>query len=383
MNASTSTLSSIPPPLPPKNYRRISLGFFTSSKRRFTSYSSSHVPSNELPPYSRWSTESDSEKTRKRPTSLFSWRSKRMSCVAIDRVDVDSTKLKDGRGDDKQSYISDRKGRRIRTDLPPLPRLVIEVDTASSYSNISISPIPRTTPHSSLSSPPSLPEFRLSTFQPLDFDSPTSSTSNTRATRAEEYDATTHRPLKRLPPSDNASPTTVPLTRRLEPRSPRIESRPRSVSSLAHTSSSPVSRPRTPVTPPALSSSMSRSTSFTLTLPTVSEVVPNPSPCRHKLRPIVIAPRKPSLSPSCSSSASPSPPSTPRSGSLSSRSASVSSVQTLVDAAESPFQHKREELEETKSLKEQVDWSEVENTLRNLSGERLQILLKEVRRAKA
>jgi len=372
MNASTSTLSSIPPPLPPKHQRRLSLSSLTSTIRRSTSVSSSPGPSNKLPPYSRWSAKPDLEKARKRPTSLFSWRSKRTSCVTLDPLGSDEKRLDTGGGGDEYPIVSDRKGRRIRTNLPPVPRLVIDVDSSPSYISAYYSLTPRTAQRADSNAPPSLPEFRRSTFQPLDLHSTTTPSSS--AAGVFDLPPSPRSSPFRTPPSKNSSPPSNPPLRRLEPRSPRIDARPRSVATLPPANC----RPRTPVNTPA--PPMIRSTSFTLSLPTVAEVVPNPSPSRHKLRPIVIAPRKSSLSSASPSSSSPSLPSTPRSGYFSSRSGSFSSTQTHVDLPETS---RNVTSEEGSSFREKVDWSEIERTLRDLSEERLQILLEEVRRAKA
>jgi hypothetical protein len=116
---------------------------------------------------------------------------------------------------------------------------------------------------------------------------------------------------------------------------------------------------------------MIRSPSFTLSLPTVAEVPPpSPTPApKRKLKPISIAPRTPSV------------PSTPDLSQSS--TANSSPCFSTLDFKEAVVGKERRTSEVVVDEKKgKVDWEDLEKRLRGLSEDRLQILLRELERAK-
>ncbi|GAA5876965.1 hypothetical protein JCM16303_006353 [Sporobolomyces ruberrimus] len=411
--AETSPLP-LPPPVPPKFERRISIKSITASIRRSTSFSLDSDQSL----FSPWSSDGTRRKAR-RPSSLFSWRSNRGSVF-----EASNEKRKgegSGKGEleafERKTAGSRKLGHRIQlpSSRSSTPQLIIEVDSLPSLFTPNYRPT-ASPPPDQASVPPSLPDFRRSTFQPLSCDNfyfdptfapalppkvsqqlasrgpfpnrplstlsvnqvdplqplkvqrtrtcqPDTKPSGTRSSTADIFSAST----------DSRSPSPSPSVR-LEPRSPRVQRRARS------RPASPAPPPVTPVKPRSLpslppppspsssSSSMIRSPSFTLSLPTVAEIPASPTPApQRKLRPIVIAPRTPP---------------TPSSPGLSHSSTASSSPSFI--SFDTHLQARR--LEEESPMREEkenrIDWDDLEKRLRNLSEDRLHILLAELKRNK-
>ncbi|GAA5959495.1 hypothetical protein JCM3765_002346 [Sporobolomyces pararoseus] len=411
-----------PPPLPPKHERRLSIKSIAASLRRSTSFSSTVDGES---PFSHWSSQDENRFTKsRRSSSLFSWKSNRSSVVVVERSDEIEEKLKTYKFPSKAntSSRSNSRSRRARNTSPPppVPPLVIEIDSLPTLSSNHYKPLPSTLSRVSPSSeraslPPSLPDFRHSTFQPLTLDALTSTMppslprlpttvakqlaargpfpNRPLSTASSKSTDHTSKPRSRTTPaSSQRSPTPLPLppaapgsgtsklssAPRLEPRSPRVHRRTRSTPIISPPSTSllrtppPVSSlppPPAPSTGSSASSSMVRSPSFTLSLPTVAEVPPSPTPPpKRKLRPILIAPRTPST------------PSTPDLSHFSTANSSPSF---------SSFELKDKDGVKSSVLesggleqKEKIDWEDLEKRLRNLSEDRLQILLAELERTK-
>ncbi|GAA5996378.1 hypothetical protein JCM5350_005118 [Sporobolomyces pararoseus] len=408
-----------PPPLPPKHERRLSIKSITASLRRSTSFSSNIDGES---PFSHWSSQDDNRFSKsRRSSSLFSWKSNRSSIVVVEKSDEVEEKLKAYKFPSKanKSSRSTSRSRRPRNSSPPppVPPLVIEIDSLPTLSNNHYKPLSPTLSRISTSSerasiPPSLPDFRKSTFQPLALDTLTStvpslprlpttvakqlaargpfpnrplSTASSKSTnltsrpRSRTVSVCSQRCPTPLPPTTpESSPSKLSSAPRLEPRSPRVHRRTRSTSSIPTSSSSLLRTPPSVSSlppPPApssgssSSSSMIRSPSFTLSLPTVAEVPPSPTPPpKRKLRPIVIAPRTPST------------PSTPDLShfSTANSSPSFSSFELNDKDAKSKAVVEPGRFEQ----KEKIDWEDLEKRLRNLSEDRLHILFAELERTK-
>ncbi|GAA5897587.1 uncharacterized protein JCM6883_006746 [Sporobolomyces salmoneus] len=345
--------------------------------------------------------------TTRRPASLFSWKSSRSSIVVTStagsrKEEEDAKEFRKFKFPQTPStpFASTPKHQYLRTSSSPssVHPLVIEIESLPSLPEGTYKPLPsKTSERPSL--PPSLPDFRHSTFQPLAFDTdsvmvPPPQTSF--AKRLASKGPFPNRPLSTLsstssgpvhssssshsPSPDKAStPPRSTSSPRLEPRSPRTRTPRRSRSTpnlFSASSSSPQPAPPTPpplpithLSPSPSSSSMHRSPSFTLSLPTVAEVPPSPPPPvpRRVLRPIVIAPRTPST------------PSTPSSNQsqFSSANSSPRSLGTFELKQEAKIVEEKESREE--ETKERIDWADLERRLRNLSEDRLQVLLAELR----
>jgi hypothetical protein len=198
-------------------------------------------------------------------------------------------KLKSYKFPQKSPSVRSSKHRRSRASSPPppVPPLVIEIDSLPTYTNENYKPLPRHSPSQKSassdrpSSPPSLPDFRRSTFQPLSFDTTSSTlppppvpklpTKITKQLAARG--PFPNRPLSTLSPnspdslsetrqSSNRSSTPLPpstpeaSTRRfssvprLEPRSPRVHRRTRSTPSLPPPSTQSISSSALPLNAP-------------------------------------------------------------------------------------------------------------------------------------
>ena len=367
----------------PSPQRRLSIKSLAASIRRPKSLSSIAVTSVEVSPISPGLSGLSCDGS-KRPSSLFSWRSRRRRSTTDD-TDLADTKseahLIDGQNGQVLSKKS-RKSRRITKELPPLPTLLIDFDSlptiSSTYTFCSPLVDDRFQQNDSYF-PPSLPDLRQSTFQPLDVDlypPPSPSPSHPKSPFEVRKQLALRGPFpsrsrKLIVASFPSPPVPVAVPSIPLPSPPRIDSRSRTSSDLALLLPLPNPAPRNVSPRPPLT----RPPSFTASLPTVTEV------SRRLLRPIQIAPRS---SPSLSYSST--RPSSTRSG-YTTRSTSFhscSSARTSIDIDPGSSQTCLDENEGkiAGESKPKIDWTEIERTLRELSEERLQILLAEVRRAK-
>lgn len=366
--------------------RRLSIKSIAASIRRPKSFSSGIASSDEATVKSR---ESSHDQTR-RPTSLFSWRSKRRSSstlepeiVAKKQVTLNSDVTMTRRVLSKGS----RKNRRFTKDLPPLPTLLIDFNSLPSPSSTYTFRSPLVDDRSEQSDsyfPPSLPDLRKSTFQPLDvnlYPSPSPIPSPSSPHPRSPFEVRKQlslrgpfpsRPRQLIIASFPSPPLPIAPSPHLHHSPPRIDQLARFASDATNASLALSPKRLLPPRPP-----LTRPSSFTASLPTVDEN------SGRKLRPIRIAPRtSPSLSSTSTFPSTRSSAYTTRSTSPESFSSARASIDT--PGTKTPWNDKQPEvIEKPKSATDNVDWNEIEQTLRELSEERLQILLNEVRRAKA
>ncbi|GAA6061010.1 hypothetical protein JCM10212_001066 [Sporobolomyces blumeae] len=308
------------PPLP-RHQRRLSIKSLASSIRR--SINPVVVPGNVV-------VSTPTTKPRRRSSSVFPWSPKRQGSFTTEnddvyKADVDTL-------DDKIELVMATKfngssSRKLRS-TPTIPTLSIELDSIAPLSrDVKLWPYPEDDDSSM-----TLPHFARSTFRPM---SPVAcdpvpngrplSVAKQLAARGPfptrpassqgQYNDNAERPHSKVlarsaSQPDLSSRPSLPL----EPRDPRvIRSRPPSMRRSSTSTPPPPPRAspshrRARSNPPVLAptfqfprrsssnarpSSMARSPSFTITLPTVVEnVAPTQSPTR-RLKPISIAPRTP------------------------------------------------------------------------------------------